>query len=89
MIDVVNLGRSGGKKNRLQLNYFAIAFGATIELEYEVVEEGEGQSTQWVTLESGDAFVVNSLVKRLQYRVKRTTNQYGSKLVLRDGCLLL
>jgi hypothetical protein len=28
------------KKNKLSINYFAIAFGATIEVEYEIVEEG-------------------------------------------------
>jgi len=27
----------------LSINYFAIAFGATIEVEYEIVEEGQSQ----------------------------------------------
>lgn len=72
------------------LNYFAIAFGATIELEYEVVEEGtSGTSIYKVELESGDAFVVNSNVKQLYYRVRRTTSKHNQKLIMRPGCLLL
>jgi hypothetical protein len=36
-----NIGSSGSlKNNKLLINYFAIAFGATIEIEYEIVEEG-------------------------------------------------
>jgi hypothetical protein len=48
------------KKNKLSINYFAIAFGASIEIEYEIVEEGQSQQILKVLLESGDAFVANS-----------------------------
>lgn len=42
MIDLPNIGKShGSKKNKLQLNYWAIAFGATIQIDYRVLEEGE------------------------------------------------
>ena len=76
-IDLPNIGSShGSKKNKLTLNYFAIAFGATIEIEYDVVEEGTGMGTHAITLESGDAFVANSLVKSISYRVKATSNKY-------------
>ena len=54
-----------------------------------MIEEGEGQNTLLVTLDSGDAFVVNSLVKKLRYRVKKTHDRCNQKLVLREGCLLL
>ena len=79
----------GSKKNRLQLNYYAIAFGASIELEYDVVEEGQGSSKLKVLLNSGDAFVTNSNVKTLAYTVLRTTNKYSQQLVMREGCLLI
>ena len=70
-IDLENIGKShGAKKNKLTLNYFAIAFGATIEIEYDVTEEGQGYSRHKVALESGDAFVCNSLVKSISYQVK-------------------
>mmetsp|Transcript_7603 Transcript_7603/g.12779 ORF Transcript_7603/g.12779 Transcript_7603/m.12779 type:complete len:335 (-) Transcript_7603:48-1052(-) len=88
-IELTALGKSGYKKNKTQLNYIAVAFGSTIELEYDVIEEGVGESTLWVTLETGDAFVANSNVKRLAYRVKKTLDKCNQKLVLREGCLLL
>lgn len=72
------------------LNYFAIAIGATIEVEYEVVEDGHsGTSVYKVELDSGDAFVVNSNVKQLIYRVRKTTSKHNQKLVMRPGCLLM
>jgi len=76
-IDLENIGKShGAKKNKLTLNYFAIAFGATIEIEYDVTEEGLGFTRHSIALESGDAFICNSLVKSISYTVKRTTNRY-------------
>ena len=90
MIDLPNIGKShGSKKNKLQLNYWAIAFGATIQIDYRVLEEGEPLQTLSVTLESGDAFVTNSMVKSISYRVRETTPKYTQKLVMREGCLLL
>jgi hypothetical protein len=71
------------------LNYFAIAFGATIHLEYEITEEGSAKKRFPITLESGDAFVTNSRVTNISYQVKETTNSYKQELVMRDGCLLL
>lgn len=89
-IHLSNIGKSyGAKKNKLMLNYFAIAFGASIEVEYDVVEEGEGSHLIKLVLNSGDAFVTNSLVKSISYQVKRTTANYHQQLVMRDGCLLL
>ena len=87
-INLPNIGQShGAKKNRLQLNYYAIAFGASIEVEYNVIEEVP--NTLKVTLNSGDAFVANSNVKSISYTVKKTTDKYHQQLVLREGCLLL
>lgn len=78
-IKLSNIGQShGAKKNRLQLNYFAIAFGASIEIEYNIIEEQAGASTLKVTLNSGDAFVTNSNVKSISYEVKETTTKYHS-----------
>ena len=88
-ITLQNLGSSlGSKKNRLQLNYFAIAFGASIQIQYDVIEE-EGTFSHNITLNSGDAFVTNSNVKSLSYTVLQTTSKYQQQLVMRDGCLLL
>ena len=62
------LGSSAGsKKSRLQLNYYAVAFGATIEVEYNIVEAGGSSSVLNVVLNSGDAFVANSNVKSISY----------------------
>lgn len=47
-----------------------MAFGATIEIEYDIVEEQAGSSTLKVTLNSGDVFVTNSNVKSISYEVK-------------------
>lgn len=89
-ITLHNIGKSlSAKKNRLQLNYYAIAFGASIDIEYDVAEEGSGNRLLSVTLNSGDAFVANSNVKTISYTVKKTTNKYSQQLVMRDGCLLL
>ena len=82
----VELGKRG-KKNTL--NYFAVAFGNSLDLQYEVSEEGGNVASLQVTLESGDAFVVNSLVKSLSYRVRQTTDRRCQQLILRPGCLLL
>ena len=79
----------GSKKNRLQLNYFAVAFGATIEVEYSIVEANGSSSVLNVVLNSGDAFVCNSNVKSISYQVKSTTSKYQDQLVMREGCLLL
>ena len=54
-----------------------MAFGATVELEYEIFEEGVGDDRLWVTLESGDAFVANSKVQNLRYRVVKTTSNHA------------
>ena len=78
----------GSKKNRLQLNYYAIAFGASIEVQYDVIEE-QGMFCHKVMQNSGDAFVTNSNVKSLSYTVIHTTDKYQQQLVMRDGCLLL
>ena len=89
-ITLTNVGKSGsGKKSKLSLNYFAIAIGATIEMEYDVVEDGASAATYKVQLESGDAFVVNSNVKQLCYHVRKTTATHAQPLVMRPGCLLL
>lgn len=89
-IELANIGKSyGSKKNKLTLNYYAIAFGSSIEIEYEVNEEGQGPNRHLVCLNSGDAFVCNSLVKSISYTVKETTNRYDQQLVMREGCLLL
>lgn len=87
-IDLPDIGKSDSTKKKLQLNYFAIAFGATIHMEYEVMEE-DGLTKLGVSLESGDAFVTNSSVKSICYRVKETSNKYSQNLVMRDGCLLI
>lgn len=89
-INLSNIGTShGAKKNRLQLNYYAIAFGASIEIEYDVVEEKDGNFPLKVILNSGDAFVTNSNVKSLSYTVRETSDKYMQQLVMREGCLLL
>ena len=90
-IEVHCVAKGGNKKqNKLVLNYFVMAFGASTELEFDVVEEGvNSESTYCVTLESGDAFAVNSLVKNLSYRVRQTTSKYAQKLTLRPGTLLI
>lgn len=89
-IDLPNIGKSGhAKKNKHTLNYFAVSFGSTIELEYEIEEEGDSPQKLSVTLNSGDAFVTNSLVKSISYRVLRTTNIHDQQLVMREGCLVL
>ena len=51
--------------------------------------EEDGLTRLDVTLESGDAFVTNSSVKSICYRVKETTSKYSQNLVMRDGCLLI
>lgn len=72
------IGKSyNSSKKRLQLNYYAIAFGASIDIEYEVEEENQGRSVLNVTLNSGDAFVTNSKVKSISYRVKKVSEKYS------------
>jgi len=89
-ITLPNIGASAGsKKSRLQLNYYAVAFGASIEVEYNIVEANGSSSVLNVVLNSGDAFVANSNVKSISYQVKSTTSKYHDHLVMREGCLLL
>lgn len=75
------------KKGKQTLNFFIINFGATAECEFEIIEEGGGMATLPVKMESGDCFVCNSLVKNLSYKIKRVTEDYSQKLVLRPGSL--
>lgn len=89
-IDLPNLGKSGNPKNKKNsLNYYAVAFGSSIELEYQIVEDGGHHQKLQVTLHSGDAFVTNSIVKEISYQVMRTTNVHQQQLVMREGCLLI
>lgn len=89
-INLPNIGASASsKKSRLQLNYYAVAFGASLELEYNVVEANGTTAVLNVVLNSGDAFVANSNVRSISYQVKTTTSRYQDQLVMREGCLLL
>lgn len=75
MITLPNIGKSGNIKNKKNsINYYAVSFGSTIELEYRVVEEGGTAKKLNVTLNSGDAFIATSVVKEISYQVLKTTN---------------
>lgn len=67
-----------------------LCIGDSIDLEY-TIRENEVQSYDYnITLQSGDAFVINHKVFGMSYAVKKVRENTRPKhLVLRDGSLLL
>ena len=89
IIDLKKFGKSAAK-GKNEIMYYAISFGASIDLEYKVtsLEDGKTHALE-VTLNSGDAFVVSSHVTGMSYKVTSTSDKYNQQLIMREGCLLL
>lgn len=68
---------------------YLVAIGDSIKLTYTIEEDLHTYKFQ-VTLNSGDAFAVNSQVQGLTYHVKEVCKGTKPKdLVLREGSLLM
>lgn len=82
-----------GKKKQSQRNliqYIMVCIGDSIELEYTVRENEVTSYDYNITLQSGDAFVVNQKVFGFSYQVKKIKQDTKSPhLILREGALLL
>ena len=86
----MNLPSETKKKGaKLVINGFLLAIGDSVKVDYTIAEDGHSY-TYSVTLQSGDAFAVNSEVRALSFGVAEVKGKSKPKdLVLREGALLI
>ena len=84
----INL-REEKKKNKNVICFIMIVIGNSVQIEYEIKEDGVDYSYQRV-LESGDAFFIDQKINQFSYRVMQVKpDTKPSDVILRDGALML